>query len=131
MPGAPYAIRLLNEAGYRVIIVPTQRGVAKGMMTMADVADVHRYMEEELARQGAHVDGIYVCPHDVGECTCRKPDIGLFLMAEKDFCIDKSRSWMIGDSETDIQAGERYGVRTLLSNRLLEAVETILKQEKG
>lgn len=98
---------------------------------MADIEDVHRYMREELARYGAHIDGIYVCPHNAGECACRKPDIGLFLMAEKEFQIDKSRSWMVGDSETDRMAGERYGVRTLLSDNLTQATEIILATEKS
>lgn len=98
---------------------------------MAEVEDVHRFMREKLAQYGAHVDGIYVCPHNEGECTCRKPEIGLFLMAEKDFPIDKSRSWMIGDSKTDVEAGERYGVRSLLSDSLAQTAEMILVAEEN
>lgn len=109
-------------------MVTNQRGVARGMLTMDQVEEVHRFMLEELAKQGARIDGIYVCPHNVGECTCRKPEIGLFLMAEKDFPIDRNRSWMVGDSETDVEAGKRYGVRTILTDSLPEAVIAILKE---
>ena len=131
LPGVPQAIRRLNEAGYLVLVVTNQRGVARGMMTMADVAAVHRRLEAELAKGGAHLDGIYICPHNEGECRCHKPDIGLFLQAERDFAIDKSLSWMVGDSPTDEQAGQRYGVRTLLTGNLPGAVEVILGANEG
>ena len=129
LPGVPEAIRQLNEAGYLVLVVTNQRGVARGMLTPSQLEDVHRYMREELAKLGAHIDGIYVCPHDEGECDCRKPGIGLFLKAERDFSIDRARSWMVGDSATDAEAGEHYGVRSLLTDDLPQAVETILELE--
>ena len=127
----PEAIRRLNAAGYRVIVVTNQRGVARGLLTMADVEDVHRYMREALARQGARIDGVYVCPHNEGECTCRKPGIGLFLQAERDFPVDKRQSWMVGDSETDAEAGRRYGVRILQTDSLPAAVEIILQHAEA
>lgn len=99
------------------------------MLTLAQLEDVHQFMQEELAKRGARIDGIYTCPHNEGECTCRKPEIGLFLKAEKDFSIDKNRSWMVGDSLTDVEAGERYGVRSLLTDDLRSAVETILTED--
>ena len=126
LPGVPGAIRALNEAGYLVLIVTNQRGVARGMTTMEAVDDIHRRMGEALEEEGAHIDGIYVCPHDYGQCTCRKPEIGLFLQAERDFPIDKAASWMVGDSDTDVEAGRRYGVRTILTTDLPSAVERIL-----
>lgn len=107
------AIRLLNENNYRVIIITNQRGIARHLMTMQDLHVIHSSMEEVLQRHGAHIDGIYVCPHEKGTCHCRKPDIGLFLQAEQDFPIDKSKSWMIGDSKSDIEAGRNYGIRTI------------------
>ena len=140
LPRVAQAIHLLNEAGYKAVIVSNQRGVARGMMTMQQVDDLHAKMCAALARQGARIDAIYVCPHGEGECHCRKPEIGLFLQAEGTFEVDKARSWMIGDSASDILAGERYGVRTILVNSteklgdvqcedLLSAVEYILKEE--
>lgn len=131
LPGVPEAIRALNEAGYLVLIVTSQRGVARGMMTMEAVEDIHRRMCEALAEADAHIDGIYVCPHNEGECTCRKPDIGLFLQAESDFPIDRASSWMVGDSDTDVEAGRRYGVRTILTTSLPDAVEEILERDRA
>ena len=129
MPGVPEAIRTLNEAGYLVLVVTSQRGVARGMMTLEAVEDVHRHMYAALEEAGAHIDGIYVCPHNEGECHCRKPEIGLFLQAERDFSIDKAASWMVGDSDTDTEAGERYGVRTIQTTSLPEAVKEILESD--
>lgn len=126
LPGVPEAIRSLNDAGFLVIVVTNQRGVARGMLTIKQVNAVHGFLQSELAKYGAHIDAIYVCPHADGECTCRKPDIGLFLMAERDFDIDKSQSWMVGDSDTDVEAGKRYGVRSILTDSLPQAAKTIL-----
>lgn len=141
LPRVPQAIRLLGEAGYKAVIVSNQRGVDRGMMTMEQVNDLHTKMCAELARQGAHIDAIYVCPHGEGECHCRKPEIGLFLQAEEVFEVNKAQSWMIGDSASDVLAGERYGIRTILVNSteklgsvqcedLLAAVEYILGETK-
>ncbi|KTE93867.1 hypothetical protein AT727_02620 [Desulfitobacterium hafniense] len=113
LPKVSEAIGILNKAGFQVIIVTNQRGVARGMMTIKDVEETHRIMCAELEAFGAQIDGIYVCPHEKDECTCRKPGIGLFLKAEEDFAIDKSTSWMIGDSNSDIEAGKNYGVKTI------------------
>lgn len=126
LPSVPEAIRSLNDAGFLVIVVTNQRGVARGMLTIEQVNVVHGYLQSELDKYGAHIDAIYVCPHSDGECNCRKPDIGLFLMAERYFDIDKSQSWMVGDSETDVEAGKRYGVRSILTDSLSQAANMIL-----
>lgn len=131
LPGAPEAVCRLNQAGYLVLIVTNQRGVARGMMTMDDVSDIHERMCRELAKTGAHVDGIYVCPHESGTCTCRKPEIGLFLQAEQEFEIDKCQSWMVGDSNSDVLAGQRYGIRTIQTKSLPDAVRYILEVGNG
>jgi histidinol-phosphate phosphatase family domain/HAD-superfamily hydrolase, subfamily IIIA len=137
--GTIAAIRMLNEAGYQVIVVTNQRGVAQGLMTEQDVDYIHECMCRELAKQGGHIDAIYVCPHEKGKCTCRKPQTGLFLQAERRFRIDKSFSWMIGDSESDMEAGKRYGVKTIFlgegnpvecsCNSLKDAARIILESE--
>ena len=113
LPGTIEAIRLLNDHNWHVVIITNQRGIARHLMTMHDLNRIHFFLKEELQNHGAHVDGIYVCPHEKGTCHCRKPDIGLFLQAEQDFPIDKSKSWMIGDSKSDIEAGRNYGIRTI------------------
>lgn len=126
LPGVIDAIRQLNEAGYLVLLVTNQRGIARGLMRHEDVEEIHRNMCRKLEMGGGHIEGIYVCPHDIGECTCRKPDIGLFLKAEKDYEIDKEASWMVGDSISDVQAGKKYGIKTILTDHLQEAVNMIL-----
>lgn len=113
LPGAIDAIRLLNDNDWHIIIITNQRGIARNLMTQKNLQAIHSAMEEELCKHGAHIDGIYVCPHEKGTCHCRKPDIGLFLQAEQDFPVDKSKSWMIGDSQSDIEAGRNYGIRTI------------------
>jgi histidinol-phosphate phosphatase family protein len=114
LPGALEAIKLLNGAGYRVAVISNQRGVARGILTAERLYALHEKMRESLAGYGAAIDGFYVCPHEEGTCDCRKPRIGLFLQAEADSPVDRARSFMIGDSERDIEAGRRYGVKTIL-----------------
>ena len=118
--GTAEAVRLLNEAGYKVIVITNQAGVARGYYTEADVKILHDYMNEVLERDGAHVDAFYYCPHHpehgIGlykkKCHCRKPETGMFEMAERDLPegIDKVHSYMIGDKRIDAQAGKNFGV---------------------
>lgn len=131
LPEVPEAICKLNEAGYLVLVVTNQRGVARGMMRMEDVNAIHERMCQALAARGAVIQKIYVCPHEVGTCTCRKPDIGLFLQAEREFEIDKEKSWMVGDGDSDVEAGRRYGIRAIKTKNLASAVEHILKEDCG
>jgi histidinol-phosphate phosphatase family protein len=114
--GAPEALVLFNRADYRVVIVSNQRGVARGIVMNEQIETIHEEMQKALMRHGATVDGIYVCPHEVGTCACRKPEIGLFLQAETDAPVDKEHSYMVGDSQGDITAGKRYGIKTVLIN---------------
>jgi histidinol-phosphate phosphatase family protein len=114
LPRVPQAVRLLNEAGFRVVIVSNQRGIARGVISPEQLDSVNGYLRAGLDKYGAKIDGIYICPHEAGACNCRKPDIGLFLQAEADAPVDKPNSYMIGDMESDIQAGKRYGVKTIL-----------------
>jgi D-glycero-D-manno-heptose 1,7-bisphosphate phosphatase len=120
LPRAKEAIRLLNDLGLRVFVVTNQRGVALGRMSAETVEEIHRLMALELAGIGATVDGFYYCPHDYGECDCRKPDIGLFRKAQADFPdVDFSRSVMIGNTGIDMEAGRRAG-----SHRIFVGDET-------
>lgn len=126
LPGVEEALRKLKEAGYLLIMVSNQRGIARGMLTEEQVRRLHTELQVYLRQRNAALDGIYVCPHNIAECHCRKPDIGLFLQAEKDFAIDKNDSWMVGDSPSDIEAGQKYGVKTILTTSLPMAAEQIL-----
>jgi D-glycero-D-manno-heptose 1,7-bisphosphate phosphatase len=108
LPGVESAIALLNRSGRHVIVVSNQRGVALGLYTRMDVEALHRRLEIHLADFGAHVDAFYYCPHDENQCNCRKPKIGLFEQAFRDFPeASPSNSIVIGDSLCDIEAAHR------------------------
>ena len=115
LPGVAQAIARLNRSKRRVIIVTNQRGVALGLYSSQDVDHMHHKLQIQLAEQGAHIDAVYVCPHDAGQCSCRKPLTGLFDKAFSDFPSARaSHSLMAGDSLRDIQAGIRAGMLTAL-----------------
>lgn len=114
LPGVPEALRRLNEAGVRVVVVSNQRGIARGLYSAADVAAIHAKFQEQIGLAGAHIDGFFICPHDKGECNCRKPLPGLFEQAVAQFPeITAATSAMIGDSISDIEFGRRLGMRTV------------------
>ena len=114
LPGIEKALRLLNQAKLPVYVVTNQRGVALGLYSEDDVYRLHARLADELAEHGAHVDGFFFCPHDKGECTCRKPGPGLFEQARALHPeIDFATSIIIGDSLSDMEAGLRLGMHTL------------------
>jgi len=113
LPGVTQGITQLNRAGFQVIVVTNQRCVAKGLLSEIELKDLHRRMSEHLARGGARIEAIYYCPHEVEPpCICRKPAPGLLLEAARSRGLDLSSSWMIGDSDADIQAGKSAGCKT-------------------
>jgi D-glycero-D-manno-heptose 1,7-bisphosphate phosphatase len=115
LPHAKDAIRLLNEAGMRVVVVTNQRAIARGLLSVEELMSIHANMCAELALAGATIDAIYYCPHDKGVCACRKPGVEMFLQAQRTFPdIDLSRSVVVGDSLSDMQAGSRLGCRLIL-----------------
>ncbi len=114
LPGVPDALARLNRAGLRVIVVSNQRGIALGLYSAADVAAMHAAFQRLLSAHGAHVDAIYICPHQQGQCNCRKPLPGLFEQAQADFpAISAATSVMIGDTAADIEFGRRLGMATI------------------
>ncbi len=113
-PGAEEAIARMNRAGLTVVLVTNQRGIALGLYTEAQLELIHSNMQTHLALHGARLDAIYYCPHDIGQCQCRKPDVGLFTQACKDFPQAAAHnSVVIGDSLSDIQAGKQMGMKTI------------------
>ena len=122
LPGVSAALKRLKEQGFRLVVVTNQAGVARGYYSESDVEELHEYMNRLLAKDGAEIDRYFYCPHHpvhgIGDykqpCHCRKPDIGMFEMAEKYFQVDKFHSYMIGDKLLDTEAGHNYGVSAVL-----------------
>jgi histidinol-phosphate phosphatase family protein len=115
LPGVIEGIARLKQAGFSVIVVTNQRCVAKGLMSVAELEQMHRRMSELLAQGRANIDGIYYCPHEIDPpCECRKPAPGMLLDAARSRNIELSASWMIGDSDIDIEAGKNAGCKTAL-----------------
>lgn len=117
IPGAIGAIATLRKAGFLVIVVTNQAGIARGYYNEADVTRLHAWLNEELKKHGTAIDGFYYCPHHPehsGECGCRKPMPGMLNEAQQDFDIDFGRSWLVGDKVSDIQAGLAAGVKSIL-----------------
>jgi D-glycero-D-manno-heptose 1,7-bisphosphate phosphatase len=117
LPGVSEAVARLNQAELRVIVVSNQRGIARGLYTAANVDSIHAAFQRQLARAGAHIDAFFICPHDRGECNCRKPLPGLFEQAVARFPeITGVTSVMVGDSLSDIDFGRRLGMATIFVN---------------
>jgi len=100
--------------GYVIVIATNQRGVARGIMTLETLTEMHEKLTAVLATHEISLIGIYCCPHERDSCDCRKPKPGLLLQAAEEHNLDLSASWMIGDSETDIEAGKGAGCRTIM-----------------
>jgi D-glycero-D-manno-heptose 1,7-bisphosphate phosphatase len=114
LDGVAEAIARLNHAGLRTIVVTNQRGIALGLYRASDVEAIHARLQQRLAEHGAHLDAFYLCPHDRGECACRKPLPGMFEQAVADFKdVSAAKSVMIGDSLVDVEFGRRLGMKTI------------------
>ncbi len=126
LPGTATAIRRLNRSGTLAVVVTNQPVVARGDVSLEGLGRIHARLESKLGAGGAFLDGIYFCPHHPdkgfpgevpelkGQCNCRKPEPGLIDKACRDLGIGRHDSWMVGDTTTDIEAGRRAGLRTVL-----------------
>lgn len=122
LPGARNAIARLNRAGLAAVVITNQSGIARGLLDERTLARIHAHMHATLAEQGAHLDGVYYCPHhpDIGPapyrqvCACRKPAPGLFKRAAAELDLDLASSWVVGDSPRDLAAGAALGLPGLL-----------------
>jgi D-glycero-D-manno-heptose 1,7-bisphosphate phosphatase len=128
------AVRVLNRAGFAVVIVTNQAGIARGIVKEAFVGEAHRHIAARLEAGGATIDGFYYCPHyptGVVEkyrmaCDCRKPQPGLLRKAGKDLDLDLARSFVVGDRWHDLAAGQAVGARgVLVRTGLGHKVETV------
>jgi D,D-heptose 1,7-bisphosphate phosphatase len=142
LPGVTDAIRQINKSGYLCIVVSNQPVIARGDCSFDDLKAIHDKMETMLGQEGAFIDAIYYCPHhpDKGfegeridykiDCSCRKPKSGLLLQAAKDWNIDLAASYMIGDSERDVAAGNAAGCKQsyLIKTNEPEALFSIINE---
>jgi histidinol-phosphate phosphatase family protein len=119
IPGSSRAIAQLRRAGFKVVVVTNQSGVARGYLTLQTLREVHRLLNRKLQAQGAKLHGLYFCPHlpvQAGGkgCACRKPRLGMLQKARKRFRLDLARSYFVGDTTTDILTGRRAGCTAVL-----------------
>jgi histidinol-phosphate phosphatase family protein len=125
------SIKKLKENGFLVVIITNQSAINRGLTTIENIKEIHGILNDYLKEFETKVDGIFICPHRPDEnCSCRKPKTGLLLKAIYDFSIDVNSSWFIGDRDSDIQAGQSVGCKTLKIQddvNLEKAVNLILK----
>jgi len=139
IPGAAEAVRLLNEAGYLVIVVTNQSGVARGFYGEDDVARFNAALAQRLGAEGAHIDAFYHCPHHPQgtvaryaiACDCRKPKPGLLEQAARDFSIDRARSFLIGDRDGDSEAAAAFGIRGIRFDEKTQALVEVVRAALG
>ncbi len=121
LPGAVEALRRLQKAGYVLIVVTNQSGVARGRFSEERLRRFHEHFLHRFERSGVRLAGIYYCPHYAGgkvaeyaiACDCRKPQPGMLLRAARELGVDPKHSWMVGDRPADIGAGRAAGCRTI------------------
>ena len=128
IPNSTNAIRKINDKGFLSVVITNQPVIARGELSLSGLKAINDYIEWEFGKNGAYFDAIKFCPHhpDSGfegeieklkiNCNCRKPKIDLFKQIESELNIDKSNSWMIGDSFSDIKAGDNFGIKSILVN---------------
>jgi D-glycero-D-manno-heptose 1,7-bisphosphate phosphatase len=122
LPRSAAAVRRLNEAGLAAVVVTNQAGIARGYFSDEVMTAVNQKLADELKRAGAHLDGLYVCPHHPtegppplrGECECRKPKPGLLLRAAADLDLDLATSTVVGDKPSDLAAARPVGASAVL-----------------
>lgn len=133
IPNVPRAIRLLNLANIKTVIVTNQSAINRGLLSIKVLDKIHSFLKDELQKYDAKVDAIYFCPHKPEDnCDCRKPKSGMILQASKDLGINCSNSLLIGDGESDMLAAKNVGMESILiqtNGDLLEIIESILHND--
>lgn len=147
LPGVISGLKNLSKKDYKIIIATNQSGISRNYFKDSDLCLLHKWMIKELRKNGARINKIYYCPHGPDDnCFCRKPEPGMFLQAVKDFNINLSKSWFIGDDQRDVLAGRNANIKTIkigdkmppglklepnyYAKNLLQAVEIIFKKTK-
>lgn len=136
LDGAESAVKSLNDRGYFVFVITNQSGVARGFFPAEAVERLHQWMNDELAKLGAHVDAFYYCPHHptagtscfTRPCDCRKPAPGMLLRAMAEWPVDREASFLLGDQARDLEAARRAGLRSVRfsGGNLRDAIDALL-----
>lgn len=136
IPGAVEAIVQLHKAGFLVVVITNQSGIARGYYSAADLEQLHLHMAGEIAAAGGRIDGWYYCPHhpdypaEYSQCDCRKPLPGMLQRAAHELGIDLAASWMVGDKIADVSAGVAAGCQTILVKTGYGAAEALSAPEE-
>ncbi len=135
--GAPEAVRLLNEAGYYVLVITNQSGIARGYFGEEAVKSFHAHMQDSLAERGAHIDAFYFCPHHpegiikslAVSCRCRKPGTGMLEQAAREWPIDVGTSFFIGDKDEDMAAAHTFNIRGIKFDSRVDSLTDLVARE--
>jgi len=115
LPGALDALRQLAARDFALVVTTNQAAIGRGLMSEASLRDIHARMTDAIARAGGRLDAIYFCPHRPEDlCACRKPQTGMYLAAARQFGIDPTRSYVIGDAQADVDAARAIGAQGIL-----------------
>lgn len=133
-PFVSKTIKYLNESNFKVIVITNQSAINREIITHQQLHEIHESIQNHLKKNNAFIDAFYYCPHKPDEnCICRKPKSGLLEKAITEFKISVNQSWMIGDNDSDIVAGNNVGVKTIkvkTGYNLENAVKDIINSEK-
>ncbi|MFA4843451.1 MAG: D-glycero-beta-D-manno-heptose 1,7-bisphosphate 7-phosphatase [Candidatus Margulisiibacteriota bacterium] len=121
LPGAIAAIKRLKEAGYKIIIISNQAGIARGLITEDMLQSIDKHVHKMVLHGGGQIDASYYCPHHPEHgvypyrqsCECRKPQTGLIKRAAKEHDLDLAKCFMVGDKKTDVETGQRAEIKTI------------------
>jgi D-glycero-D-manno-heptose 1,7-bisphosphate phosphatase len=114
LPRVAHYLRQLQKLGFKLVIVTNQSAVNRGLISLDQLKVIHNFLVKELSRHECYIADIFYCPHTPDEnCECRKPNIKMFLDAARKHSIDLTRSWVIGDNDTDIEPGRKIGCNTI------------------
>jgi histidinol-phosphate phosphatase family protein len=114
-PEAAKAVKVLNDHGYKIVVITNQSVIGRGWTSHAMVNRIHDKLRHELAKEYAHIDGLYMCPHHPAkDCDCRKPKPKMIHQAVRDLGINLSQSWVVGDLPLDVELGKAVGCRTIM-----------------
>jgi D-glycero-D-manno-heptose 1,7-bisphosphate phosphatase len=115
LPGVLDAFKILKEAGYKTIIISNQAGIGDGIFTESALEDINKNFVRVVTEYGGRIDDMFYCLHGKkAGCACRKPEVGLFEAAAEKWDFDRGATYFIGDKLTDIEAGKRFGLKTVL-----------------